>query len=181
MEEAEKQATVVRTDGDPDQQFKEADEVLERTYYAPYLAHNTLEPLNFFAEVTDESARFVGPIQLPEFLEPALAERFELPVEKVDIMMTRIGGGFGRKLYGHFMLEAGVISKTVGKPVKLVYTREDDMTAGTYRPSYRVTYRAAIKEGKATAIHIVAGGIPESPLSANRFPAGSFDHYKAET
>jgi isoquinoline 1-oxidoreductase beta subunit len=93
-------------------------------------------------------------------------------------MMTRIGGGFGRKLYGHFMLEAGVISKTVGKPVKLVYTREDDMTAGTYRPSYRVTYRAAIKEGKATAIHIVAGGIPESPLSANRFPAGSFDHYK---
>jgi len=181
MEEAEKRATVVRTDGNPDKQFKEADEVLERTYYAPYLAHNTLEPLNFFAEVTDESARFVGPIQLPEFLEPALAERFELPVEKVDIMMTRIGGGFGRKLYGHFMLEAGVISKTVGKPVKLVYTREDDMTAGTYRPGYRVTYRAAIKDGKATAIHIIAGGIPESPLSANRFPAGSFDHYKAET
>lgn len=181
MDQAAARAQVVRQDGNPDAQFNVADQVLERTYYAPYLAHNTLEPLNFFAEVTDEFARFVGPIQLPEILETALADRFELPKEKVEIMMTRIGGGFGRKLYGHFMLEAGVISKTVGKPVKLVYTREDDMTAGAYRPSYQVTYRAAIKDNKATAIHVIAGGIPESPLAADRFPAGAFDHYKAES
>lgn len=181
MNQAEGKAKVVRQDGNPDAQFNAADQVIERTYYAPYLAHNTLEPLNFFAEVTDESARFVGPIQLPEILEPALADRFGLPLDKVEIMMTRIGGGFGRKLYGHFMLEAGVISKTVGKPVKLVYTREDDMTAGAYRPSYQVTYRAAIKDNRATAIHVIAGGIPESPLAADRFPAGAFDHYKAES
>lgn len=182
MAEAEQAAAqVVRQDGNPDEMFAAADTILERTYYAPYLAHNTLEPLNFFAEVTADQARFVGPIQLPEFLEPALAARFDLTVEQVDIMMTRIGGGFGRKLYGHFMLEAGVISQTVGKPVKLVYTREDDMTAGTYRPSYQVTYKAAIKDGQATAFHVIAGGLPESPLAADRFPAGAFDHYKAES
>ena len=55
------------------------------------------------------------------------------------------------------------------------------MTAGAYRPSYQVTYRAAIKDNKATAIHVIAGGIPESPLAADRFPAGAFDHYKAES
>jgi len=170
-----------RKDGNPEAQFAAADQILERTYYAPYLAHNTLEPLNFFADVREDSARFVGPIQLPEILEPALAARFDLPVEKVDIMMTRIGGGFGRKLYGHFMLEAGVISHTIGKPVKLVYTREDDMSAGAYRPSYQVTYRAAIKNNEVTAVHVIAGGLPESPLAANRFPAGAFDHYQADS
>ena len=182
MNDAEKgPKRIERKDGNPEAQFAAADQILERTYYAPYLAHNTLEPLNFFADVKEDSARFVGPIQLPEILEPALAARFDLPVEKVDIMMTRIGGGFGRKLYGHFMLEAGVISHTIGKPVKLVYTREDDMSAGAYRPSYQVTYRAAIKNNEVTAVHVIAGGLPESPLAANRFPAGAFDHYQADS
>lgn len=182
MNQAEKsKVQTLRKDGNPKAQFAAADQVIERTYYAPYLAHNTLEPLNFFADVTDEYARFVGPTQLPEILEPALADRFNLPKEKVEIMMTRIGGGFGRKLYGHFMLEAGVISKTVGKPVKLVYTREDDMSAGAYRPSYQVTFRAAIKNKEVTALHVIGGGLPESPLAANRFPAGAFDHYQADS
>jgi isoquinoline 1-oxidoreductase beta subunit len=180
-----KDAQVMRKDGSPKKMFAQADQILERTYYAPFLAHNTLEPMNFFAHVTPDRARFVGPIQTPEFMENALAERFGLPKEKVDIMMTRMGGGFGRRLYGHFMLEAGAISQKINKPVKMVYTREDDMTAGTYRPSYQVTYRAAIdKNKKVTAFHIIGGGVPESPFSrgmSNRFPAGAFENYKAES
>jgi isoquinoline 1-oxidoreductase beta subunit len=66
-------------------------------------------------------------------------------------------------------------------PVKLVYSREDDMTFGNYRPAYHIYYRAALDENKnLTAFHVRAGGIPESPLAANRFPAGAVDNYLAE-
>jgi isoquinoline 1-oxidoreductase beta subunit len=172
---------VVRKDGNPDAAFRNAAKVIERTYSCPFLAHNTLEPMNFFANVTADKAELVGPIQTPEWTEPAAAARLGLPLEKVDIMMTRMGGGFGRRLYGHFVVEAAAISQQVGAPVKLVYTREDDMSQGTYRPAYLATYRAALDENNnLTAFHVRAGGIPESPLFANRFPAGAIDNYLAE-
>ncbi len=172
---------VVRKDGNPEAAFRNAAKVIERTYSCPFLAHNTMEPMNFFANVTADKAELVGPIQTPEWTEPAAAARLGMPLEKVDIMMTRMGGGFGRRLYGHFVVEAAAISQKVGAPVKLVYTREDDMSQGTYRPTYLATYRAALDENNnLTAFHVKAGGIPESPLFANRFPAGSVDNYLAE-
>lgn len=172
---------VVRKDGNPEAAFRNAAKVIERTYSCPFLAHNTMEPMNFFANVTADKAELVGPIQTPEWTEPAIAARTGLPLEKIDIMMTRMGGGFGRRLYGHFVLEAAAISQQVGAPVKLVYTREDDMSQGTYRPTYRATYRAALdKDNNLTAFHVRTGGIPESPLFANRFPAGAIDNYLAE-
>jgi isoquinoline 1-oxidoreductase beta subunit len=80
------------------------------------------------------------------------------------------------------MLEAAVISKKVKSPIKLIYTREDDMTSGTYRPSYHVRYKAAVdKNNNVTAFHVRAGGVPESPLYANRFPAGAIENYLAES
>ena len=172
---------VVRKDGNPEEAFKNAATIIERTYSCPYLAHNTMEPMNFFANVTEDHAELLGPTQTPEWMEPAIAERLGLPLEKVDIMMTRQGGGFGRRLYGHFMVEAAVISQKVKAPVKLVYSREDDMSQGMYRPTYYATYRAALDADKnLTAFHVKAGGIPESPLFANRFPAGAIDNYLAE-
>jgi isoquinoline 1-oxidoreductase beta subunit len=172
---------VVRKDGNPEAAFRNAAKFIERTYSCPFLAHNTMEPMNFFANVTADKAELVGPIQTPEWTEPAAAARLGMPLEKVDIMMTRMGGGFGRRLYGHFVIEAAAISQKVGAPVKLVYTREDDMSQGTYRPTYLATYRAAFdKDNNLTAFHVRAGGIPESPLFANRFPAGAIDNYLAE-
>ena len=92
-----------------------------------------------------------------------------------------MGGGFGRRAYSHYMVEAALISQKVNAPIKLMYTREDDMTNGIYRPTYQAIYRAALDENnKLLAIHIKAGGVPESPLFANRFPAGSVDNYLAE-
>ncbi|MBT8294023.1 MAG: molybdopterin-dependent oxidoreductase, partial [Eudoraea sp.] len=152
-----------------------------RSYSCPFLAHNTMEPMNFFANVTENHAELLGPTQTPEWMEPAIAERLGLPLENIDIMMTRQGGGFGRRLYGHFMVEAAAISQKAKAPVKLVYSREDDMSQGMYRPSYSATYRAALdEENNLTALHVKAGGIPESPLFANRFPAGALDNYLAE-
>ena len=176
-----KAAKVVRRDGDPEAAFKRAAQVLERTYSAPFLAHSPLEPMNFFAHVTADKAELVGPIQTPEFMEKSVAARLGLPLEKVDIQMTRQGGGFGRRLYGHFVMEAAVISQKMNAPIKLVYSREDDMTYGIYRPAYHATYRAAFDENKnLIAFHVRAGGVPESPLAANRFPAGAIDNYLAE-
>jgi len=172
---------VVRKDGDPDAVFKKAAKVIERSYSAPFLAHNTLEPMNFFAHVTDDKAELVGPIQTPEFMEKSVAARLGLPLEKVDIQMTRMGGGFGRRLYGHFLVEAAVISQKMKAPIKLIYTREDDMTNGVYRPAYHAFYRAALDaNNNLIAFHVRAGGIPESPLFANRFPAGAVENYIAE-
>ncbi len=180
-EKGAKTGNIARKDGNPDLAFKNAAKILERSYTAPFLAHNTMEPMNFFAEVTEDRARMIGPIQTPEFMETAIAERFNLPKEKVDIMMTRQGGGFGRRLYGHWMLEAGVISQKIKAPVKLIYTREDDMTSGTYRPAYQAYYKAAIDENNnVTALLVRAGGMAESCLFPNRFPAGAIDNYQAE-
>ncbi len=171
----------VRRDGNPEMAFRNAAKVIERTYTGPFLAHNCMEPLNFFAHVTAEKAELAGPLQKPELTEQALSERLGLPVDKIDIRLTRLGGGFGRRSYAHFLIEAALISQKVNAPVKLIYTREDDMTSGIYRPTYHVAYRAALDAGNnLIGFHVKAGGIPESPLFANRFPAGAVDNYLAE-
>ncbi|MHA7128793.1 xanthine dehydrogenase family protein molybdopterin-binding subunit [Algoriphagus namhaensis] len=171
----------LRQDGDPLAMRGKAAKVVEKTYTAPFLAHNTMEPMNFFAHVTPEKAELVGPIQTPESLRSSVMAALGMSEEQVSVQMTRMGGGFGRRLYGNFGLEAALISKKAGKPVKLVYTREDDMTQGTYRPAYRVKYTATLDENNnLTSFTAKAAGLPESPLFANRFPAGTLDHYRAE-
>ncbi len=180
-EMAARPGTIRRKDGNPEAAFKNAAKVIERTYTAPFLAHNCMEPMNFFAHVTAEKAELAGPLQKPEFTEQALSARLGLPLEKIDIQMTRLGGGYGRRSYAHWLLEAAIISQKMDAPVKLIYTREDDMTAGIYRPAYHATFRAALDaDNNLTAFHVKAGGIPESPLAADRFPAGAVDHYLAE-
>ena len=183
MEElSTKLAKEVRKDGDPEKAFKKAAKIIERSYTAPFLAHNTMEPMNFYADVTADKAVLSGPIQTPEFMEKSVAARIGLPLEKIDLQMTRQGGGFGRRLYGHFVVEAAAISQKMKSPIKLVYTREDDMTFGNYRPAYHARYRAALDENNnIIGFHVRAGGIPESPLFANRFPAGAIDNYLAES
>ncbi len=172
---------VVRKDGAPEEAFRNADRIIERHYTAPFLAHNCMEPMNTFAHVQEDRVKIVGPLQAPGLIEPTLSARLGIPAEHIDIEMTRMGGGFGRRAYSEYMVEAAIISKAVNAPIKFMYSREDDMKKGVYRPSYQAIYRAALdKENKLTAIHIKAGGVPESPLFANRFPAGSVDNYLAE-
>jgi isoquinoline 1-oxidoreductase beta subunit len=180
-ERAKKPADVLRKDGDPESAFKNAAKVIERTYSAPYLAHNTMEPVNCFAHVTADKAELYGPIQAPEFIVQTLSARLGLPKEKIHLKLARMGGGFGLRAYGHHMVEAAVISQKMNAPVKMVYTREEDMTYGIYRPTYMATYKAALdKDNNLIAFHVRGGGIPEHPVAANRFPAGAVDNYLAE-
>ncbi|MCW5515741.1 xanthine dehydrogenase family protein molybdopterin-binding subunit [Muriicola sp. Z0-33] len=182
MEElAGKPGKIVRKDGKPEAAFKNAATILERSYSAPYLAHNSMEPLNAFAHVIGDKVKIAAPIQIPSLIVPTLASSLGIPAENIEMELPRMGGGFGRKAYGHYVVEAALISQKVNAPVKLVYSREDDMTNGIYRPTYHATYRAALDENNnLMALHVKAGGIPESPLFANRFPAGALDNYMAE-
>ncbi|MEQ9441741.1 MAG: molybdopterin-dependent oxidoreductase [Cyclobacteriaceae bacterium] len=180
-EMAKKTAEVLRKDGDPETAFKHAAKVLERTYNAPYLSHNCMEPVNCFAHVTADKAELYGPIQAPEFIMQALSATLGMPRENINIKLARMGGGFGQRAYGHHMVEAAVISQKMNAPIKMMYSREDDMTYGIYRPTYTATYRAALDENNnLIAFHVKGGGIPEHPVAANRFPAGAVDNYLAE-
>ena len=170
-----------RKDGDPEAAFKKAAKVIERKYSSPFLAHNTMEPMNFFANVTADSAELVGPTQTPEALEKSVSKLLDMPIENITVNMTRMGGGFGRRLYVHFGVEAAAISKKIGAPVKLIYTREDDMTQGTYRPTYLSHYKAGLDENNnVIAFSIKGSGLPEGPVFPNRFPAGTIENYSAE-
>lgn len=180
-EMAKKPGNILRRDGDPESAFKKAAKILERTYSAPFLAHNCMEPATCFAHVTAEKAEIYGPIQAPEFIRQTLSSRLGMPPEKIHIKLARMGGGFGQRAYGHHMLEAAIISQKMNAPVNMLYSREDDMTYGIYRPAYTATYRAALDENNnLLAVHIKAGGVPETPIHANRFPAGAIDNYLAE-
>ena len=170
-----------REDGSVAESFKKAANVIERTYSAPFLPHNTMEPMNFFADVTAEKAELIGPIQTPEYLRKSAAKLLGMPEEKIRVDMTRMGGGFGRRLYGNFGLEAAAISKKMQAPIKLVYSREDDMTQGTYRPAYKITYGAALdKDNNLIGFHVRGAGVGGGPVFANRFPAGAVNNYLAE-
>jgi isoquinoline 1-oxidoreductase beta subunit len=182
-EMTKKPGKVLRKDGDPEGVYKKAAKGIERTYTAPFLAHNCMEPVNCFAHVTAEKAEIIAPIQAPESIMQALTARLEMPKEKIQIKLARMGGGFGQRAYGHHLVEAAVISQKLNAPVKLVYSREDDMTYGIYRPTYTATYKAALdEENNLVSYQVKAGGIPESPLgfAQNRFPAGAVDNYLAK-
>ena len=172
----------MRKDGDPEAAFANAEKVIERTYTAPFIPHNPMEPMNFFAHVKGDSAELIGPTQTPKAMQEAVSSMLNIPKENISIKMTRMGGGFGRRLYTHFGLEAAAISKKVGAPVKMVYTREDDMTQGTYRPAYRSVYKAGLdKNNKLIAFTIKGVGLPHGPVIPDRFPAGAVDNYLAES
>lgn len=176
-----KDIKIVRRDGNPEAAFKKADKILERSYSVPYLAHNAMEPLNAFAHVQGNKVHIAAPVQAPRLIIPALSSSLGIAEENIEMEIPRMGGGFGRKAYAHFVVEAALISQKINAPIKLVYSREDDMTQGIYRPTYQATYRAALdKDNNLLALHVIAGGIPESPLFANRFPAGAIENYLAE-
>ena len=177
----QKPGKILRKDGNPEAAFASAKKILERTYSAPFLSHNPMEPISCFAHITDEKALFVAPIQIPEMMKQNIMANLDIPGDKIEMKLARMGGGFGRRAYGHYIIEAGHISKKAKAPVKLIYTREDDMTNGVYRPAYMVSFKAAIDaNNNVTAIHIKGGGIPENAIHENRFPAGAFENYLAE-
>lgn len=173
-----------RVDGDVDKAFAEADEVIEKIYEAPFLPHSCMEPMNFFAEVTPEKVELIGPIQTPKWTQDKVSKKLNRPIEEITVDMTRMGGGFGRRLYGDdFVLEAAEISHLSKKPVKLTFTREDDMLAGIYRPASAYKFKVGIKGDKVTAYHLneaCFNGQMFGTMPSN-FPCGAIANYRVDS
>ncbi len=172
-----------REDGNIIKAFKEADKIVERTYHSPFLPHNCLEPMNFYANVTEEKIHLVGPIQTPQWTAGRVAELLQRNEAEIELEMTRMGGGFGRRLYGDFALEAAEISNLLKKPIKVIFSREDDMTDGIYRPAIKYRIKASIKDGRVTGYHLKEAAINGNMYGAipNFFPAGCIPNYKVST
>ncbi|WP_435263128.1 molybdopterin cofactor-binding domain-containing protein [Tenacibaculum sp. nBUS_03] len=174
---------VRREDGNVKKAFAEADRILERTYHSPFLPHNCLEPMNFYADVTDEKVHLVGPIQTPQWTVGRVANLLDRKEEDIELEMTRMGGGFGRRLYGDFALEAAEVSSLAKKPVKVIFSREDDMTDGIYRPAIKYRISASLKKGKITGYHLKEAAINSNMygLIPHFFPAGCISNYKVSS
>ena len=178
-----KKSNIRREDGNVEKAFSTADKVVEKTYHSPFLPHNCMEPMNFYADVTADKIHLVGPVQTPEYAAAVVADMLGYNVNNVHLEMTRMGGGFGRRLYGDFVYEAAEISAVIKKPVKLISTREDDMTTGIYKPSVKYRIKAALKDGKVTSYHLKESAIGSNMYGSipNFFPAGCIPNYKVET
>ena len=172
----------LRKDGDVKKAFSEADEVLERTYESPFLPHNCMEPMNFFANVTADKVELVGPIQTPAGTARRIAKMLERDESEVSLEMTRMGGGFGRRLYGDFAMEAAEVSNLAKSPVQVVFSREDDMTDGIYRPAIKYRIAASIKDGELTGYHLKEASVNSNMygLIPNFFPAGAVSNYQVD-
>lgn len=172
----------MRKDGDIKKAFAEADQVLERTYESPFVPHNCMEPMNFYANVTADNIHLVGPIQTPAGTAAGIARMLGREASEVTLEMTRMGGGFGRRLYGDFAMEAAEVSHLAKKPVMVVFSREDDMAAGIYRPAIKYRIAASVKDGKLTGYHLKEAAINSNMygLIPNFFPAGAIDHYQVD-
>ncbi|NAS13216.1 molybdopterin-dependent oxidoreductase [Flavobacteriaceae bacterium R33] len=172
----------LRKDGNVSRAFAQADKVLERTYESPFLPHNCMEPMNFYANVTPEKVHLVGPIQTPAWKAGLVAAMLERDPSEIHLEMTRQGGGFGRRLFGDFVIEAAEIADAIKKPVKVVYSREDDMMDGIYRPAIKYRIKAGVKDGKVTAYHLKEAAINDNmyDLIPNFFPAGAIENYQVD-
>jgi isoquinoline 1-oxidoreductase beta subunit len=174
--------TTMRKDGNVEKAFAEADMVLERTYESPFLPHNCMEPMNFYADVTPERIHLVGPIQTPEGTAHQIAEVLGRDFSEISLEMTRQGGGFGRRLYGDFAVEAAEVSNLAKRPVKVVFTREDDMADGIYRPAIKYRIKASVRDGQITGYHLKEAAINSNMygLIPNFFPAGALENYQVD-
>ena len=113
--------------------LEQASKKIEALYETPYQSHSCMEPLNCIAYVQDDSIEIWGPIQEANWIQAELSQRMGVPLENVSVNMTFLGGGFGRKAFPDYPYEAALISKEIKAPVQVVWTREDDMTAGPFR------------------------------------------------
>ncbi|MBV8665095.1 MAG: xanthine dehydrogenase family protein molybdopterin-binding subunit [Burkholderiaceae bacterium] len=124
----------IKTSGDVAAVTPGAAKALRAEYQSQLLAHATLEPMNFTADYRDGKILLIGPTQFQQGAQGAVAAALALKPEDITLKTTFLGGGFGRRLELDFIVQAAQISKAVGKPVKLLWTREDDMTHDFYRP-----------------------------------------------
>lgn len=173
-----KEATVRRQDGDVDAAFKSAAKVIRSEYQCPFLSHSPMEPMNFFAHVREDGVELIGPTQTPDRARNDTAKLLGISPDKITLELTRLGGGFGRRLQADFVMDAVEVSRLMKAPVKVIWTREDDMAGGSYRPAVRYRFEAAL-DAKGNMIGYKLRGVginAGNSTRENNFPSGSVDN-----
>lgn len=177
------EATVRRKDGDVEAAFKSAAQVITREYQCPFLSHSPMEPMNFFAHVREDGAELIGPTQTPDRARMEVARMLNMFPDNVTVQLTRLGGGFGRRLQADYAIEAAQVSKLIKAPVKVIWTREDDICGGSYRPAVRYRFEAALDANgnmvgyKLRGVGINAG----NSTREDNFPSGAVDNLLIES
>ncbi len=178
-------ANPVRSYGDVSGAFKSAPKVLEAVYAYPFLAHGTLEPQDTTASFSDGKLELWTTSQTPAEGRDLGAAAVGIDPSAVKVHMCRVGGGFGRKLMNDYVVEAAWLSKQAGKPVKLVWSREDDFTHDAYRPGGTIGLKAALDaNGKLIAWdqHLITYGEGKNiaqcgDIGGDQFPGGWVPNY----
>jgi isoquinoline 1-oxidoreductase beta subunit len=151
LDNAAKPGKVVRNDGDAEAALSAAKKI-EATYEFPFAAHATMEPMNCTVHIRPDGAEAWIPTQAPQWAQGVIAKTAGLPPEKVIVHTTLMGGGFGRRYQADFVMEAAQVAKASGKPVMVLWTRDDDMQHDFYRPASYHHFAGALDEkGNLTA------------------------------
>jgi isoquinoline 1-oxidoreductase beta subunit len=143
-EAAKSRGSLENYEGDAEASFDSAPTKVEAVYYAPLIAHAPMEPMNCVADVRPDRCEIWVPTQSPQQSQNAAARILDLPVDKVKVHVTLIGGAFGRRLQTDFVSEAVKVSKAIGAPVQVVWTREDDVRHDWYRPCTYNVFKAGL-------------------------------------
>ena len=152
QETARKPAKVIRSEGDVDSAFAKGGKIMEAEYYVPLLAHASMEPMVALAEFRDGKVTAWAPTQNPQAAQDIVAKELGITKENVICHVTLLGGGFGRKSKPDYVAEAAVLAKKLGRPVKVVWTREDDIKFDYYNAVAAMYMRAALgADGKPSA------------------------------
>ncbi len=152
----------------------EGEKLLNAIYEVPFIAHAPMEPMNCVAKFENGKAELWAPSQNPQNVRSEVAKALSVSEDDVTVHVTLMGGAFGRRLVSDFAVEAAEISKASGKPVKLTWTREEDMKFGWYRPpSMHVLKGAVDNEGMALKFshHVIAPSIAQMRFAPNLLPA----------
>lgn len=144
--------------GDPDSIIQQAEKKIDVVYQTPYQSHSCMEPVNCVAHFKGDKLEIWGPIQAPEWVQDYISKEMSLPRENVIVNMTFLGGGFGRKAFMDYPHEASVISKEMGVPIQVVWSREDDMTQGPYRPGISYRCQGVVTNGEIDAFKVRMAG-----------------------
>ncbi len=161
---------VAKDDGHADSAFSQAEKIVEAIYQSPHVAQAPMEPLNATAWAHDGEVDIWLPTQLPAAVLGGIAQQFDIPMNKITVHLTAVGGGFGRRLSADYAPPAVAASLKTGRPVKVLWSREADLSEGYYRPAALCRMRAAIDNtGTPIAWHT---HVANTSSAAQRSPGG---------